>query len=398
MLYMRLARTPRAAVPAIAAGFGALPLGMFSLAVLLLVREGTGSIQAAGWVSGAVILGEALGMVLQGRLFDRLGQTVPLLAAAGVCLALLVGLVTATHVMAPVWVLTMFALFGGAAIPATTTCMRVLWPTLVENAQERQAAYALMGILFQLAFMVGPPLVSGLLTVGGPAVAVLTAACIGSGSTVVFAGTPASRQWRPQVRRDGTVAGGVVTAGLLLLLTGSAGLGAVSGCGFVGVSALSLALHQPALAGLLLACPSIGELVGATAIGGRSWAVPTVVRLIGAQVMSAGCWAIMALVPDPLVLAAMLFAVGIATAVQSISTSVLLDRVATPGRLATSYTLLLAVMLVGVGGSTTISGTLTEFLAPPWLFAVGAVLAALMGGCTAIGHRALGGGTAAESR
>ena len=64
--------------------FGALPIGMFGLGILLLARDATGSFADAGLVVGAFGLLNSLGAVAQGRLMDRIGQGPVLRTAATV--------------------------------------------------------------------------------------------------------------------------------------------------------------------------------------------------------------------------------------------------------------------------------------------------------------------------
>jgi hypothetical protein len=52
--------------PLLASFLGALPIGMLSLSVLLLVQIGTGSPAAAGAVAAAVAIGNAVGLTVQG--------------------------------------------------------------------------------------------------------------------------------------------------------------------------------------------------------------------------------------------------------------------------------------------------------------------------------------------
>ena len=80
--YAALLRLPEARAPLIASALGALPIGMFGLAILLLARDTTGSFASAGRVVAAFGLANALGAVAQGRLMDRLGQTRVLRVAA----------------------------------------------------------------------------------------------------------------------------------------------------------------------------------------------------------------------------------------------------------------------------------------------------------------------------
>src|SRR5919197_2891742 len=73
--YRALLSLPGAKRPVIASSLGSLPIGLFGLAILLLVEGSTGSFASAGRVVGAFGLGNAFGAVAQGRLMDRLGQT-----------------------------------------------------------------------------------------------------------------------------------------------------------------------------------------------------------------------------------------------------------------------------------------------------------------------------------
>jgi MFS family permease len=54
---------------------GRLPEGMLGLAALLLVRQTTGSLGAAGTTTAALLLGQAVGGIAQTRLIDRTRQT-----------------------------------------------------------------------------------------------------------------------------------------------------------------------------------------------------------------------------------------------------------------------------------------------------------------------------------
>ena len=61
---------------------GRLPIGISGLAILLYVREVTGSFAAAGICTGALALGSAFGAPFQGRLVDRRGVAMLLPLAA----------------------------------------------------------------------------------------------------------------------------------------------------------------------------------------------------------------------------------------------------------------------------------------------------------------------------
>jgi len=77
-----------------------LPSGMFSLAILLLVRARSGSFLAAGVAVGAFALAGALAGPLLGALVDRVGQTRVLAPAALGQGALLVAMALAARAVA----------------------------------------------------------------------------------------------------------------------------------------------------------------------------------------------------------------------------------------------------------------------------------------------------------
>jgi MFS family permease len=103
--YVRLLSLPGARAPVLASAAGSMPIGMYGLAILLLVRDATGSYAEAGRVVGAFGLANAFGAVAQGRLMDRLDQPRVLRSAAAGHVAALGALIVAAERDAPVWAL-----------------------------------------------------------------------------------------------------------------------------------------------------------------------------------------------------------------------------------------------------------------------------------------------------
>src|SRR4051795_3225569 len=93
--YARILRAPHV-LPLMASALVArLPIGIDALAIVLFLRERTGSYAAAGVISACFALGGGAGAPLSGRLVDRFGQRevlVPLALVHAVGLALLVAL------------------------------------------------------------------------------------------------------------------------------------------------------------------------------------------------------------------------------------------------------------------------------------------------------------------
>ncbi|MEA2320657.1 MAG: hypothetical protein QOD81_507, partial [Solirubrobacteraceae bacterium] len=80
--YARILRTPHVLPLMVAALVARLPIGIHSLAIVLFLRERTGSYAVAGVVAAAFALGAGAGAPLAGRLVDRFGQGRVLVPAA----------------------------------------------------------------------------------------------------------------------------------------------------------------------------------------------------------------------------------------------------------------------------------------------------------------------------
>src|SRR5258708_37495637 len=159
---------------------------MLGLGVLLLVQAASGSLGEAGAVAGALSVGTAAGVALQGRLIDRRGQA-PVIVPAGLLCAVALGLLVLAALRGgPAALLALLALAAGAGIPATTSSMRVLVPALLSDTATLPAAYALLAVAFTIAMVAGPLAVSGMLRSTGPAGAVLAAAVLAAGSAFLF--------------------------------------------------------------------------------------------------------------------------------------------------------------------------------------------------------------------
>lgn len=119
---------------------GRLPLGMSSLALLLLVRLQTGSFATAGLVVGAFTLSSAAASPLLGILVDRVGAR-PLLVMVAVGQAgALPALVIAAQSGATLAILVVVAALAGALTPPISGCVRALWPRVTPTAEVLDAA------------------------------------------------------------------------------------------------------------------------------------------------------------------------------------------------------------------------------------------------------------------
>jgi len=359
-LYVQAARTPGAILP-LAASFvgGGLPIGMLTLAVLLLVRLQSGSLLEAGIMAAALSTGNAVGVAVQGTLIDRRGQTAVLISASLICPSSLLALLLVTGHGGPPALTACLAAAGGAAVPATPSSMRALWASLLVDPPLRMAAYALSAVSFTVATVLGPVLVSGLLLLGGPQAAVLTAAGLAGGGGLLFAVTPASRHWAPAVapRRPLRWPG----QGMRMLITGNLAIGLAAGLSGIAVPAAAITLGAASLAGVFGAAGAAGDLCGGLLYGSRRWRLSLSTRLVAAQCGSAVTGVCLALASGSIPAMMLVLPVsGAAGAAQGITTTALLDDIAEPGTLTGSYALLVSCGLAGSAAGYAVGGTLVN--------------------------------------
>jgi hypothetical protein len=354
-----LLRVPGARGPLIASALGSLPIGMYILAILLLAREATGSFADAGRVVGAFGLANAFGAVAQGRLMDRHGQP-PVLRVVAVGHGLAVAaLVIAAERRAPTAVLLLCAVAGGACLPQVPAAMRSLWGVLAEDEERRQAAYAMVAIVFEVSVVAAPALVAGIVTIASPAAATAAAGVLASGAALGFAATRASRRWRGEAHATGWL-GPLAAPGVRTVFAGLAALGAAVGIVQVAVPAFTAAGGSAETGGLLLAALSAGSLAGGFVYGMRSWPGRPAIRLALVLSALAGGCALLAAAGSNLALAAILLAVGALLAPATIIGSALLDVVAPAGTVTEAFTVMIMGVVAGNAAGNALGGALVD--------------------------------------
>lgn len=271
--YATVLRGTGAASPLAASVVGRLPLGMTGLAVLLLVRESTGSYAAAGAVSAALSFAFAVASPARARTADRRGPVAVLLLMAALHPVALAALVALAAVEAGVAALAASAVVAGATVPPLGSVVRAMWGRLVP-ASALTTAYSLEAVVIELCF-VGGPLVVALLTAAfGPSAAVLAAGALTFVGTCWLVRTPAVRAVTP-VPSARHVLGPLVSAPVRGLLLGVGVVGAGFGSLEVALPAFVEALgSRPSAAGVLLAVWSVGSVLGGLVYGALSPARP----------------------------------------------------------------------------------------------------------------------------
>lgn len=370
--YKRLLGLRPARVPLAMTLLDALAIGMVSLSVLLMVQQSTGRFAMAGWVAGAFALGNGVSAGVQGRLIDRYGPSRVLAPVSVGCAVLLISLVALTRSSAPSGLLVATAALGGLSFPQVVAAMRGLWTQLVE-ARQRESAYALLSLAFEVGVITGPLLVSVALLIASAAAAVIVSATVAAMAGLVFAATGASRQFHPS-RGGSTSWGALASSGVRTLALVSAAFGFGVAAARVGAPALAVQSDAAGLSGVLLATLSFGSLVGGLLYGGRSWGLPRAHRLVILQGALALMLLLSTLASGLAALSAALLITGMLLAPFVITVSSLVDDVI-PHRMVTeAFAVTIMANIAGDAVGTAAAGTIADHTGPAGAFLAGGVV------------------------
>jgi MFS family permease len=383
--YATLLALPGARRPVIASAVGSMPIGMFGLAILLLAQDATGSFAVAGRVVGAFGIGNALGAVAQGRMMDRLGQTRVLRPAALVHALACGALVVAALEGASTGVLYACAAAGGLALPQLPAAMRSLWSTLARDQDERETAYAMVSIVFEVSVITAPALAAAIVALFSPAAAVVTGAAVAAGGALAFSWTDASLRWRGAPHDIGWL-GPLAAPGMRTVFVTLGAFGTAVGVVQVLLPAFADERGSAETGGFYLALLSVGSLAGGLIYGARSWPGEPARRLPVLLLALGAGFALLAAATAPAVLGLLLILSGLVLAPATVVASTLLDTAAPPGTVTEAF----AVMVMGIVAGTALGNALGGAIVEGWSYEAGALCAgaiAVLGGVIAAARR-----------
>ena len=359
--YRTALTTPGARGPVLAAALARLPIAMIGLSLLLFVQRTTGSFATAGLVAAAVLVGVAIGSVLQGRLMDRVGPTVPLLFASAVFLLAATAGVIAVQVRAHTPVLVLAGLAIGMSQPTVGGASRAMWPRLLPPGPARHAAYAYEAISMEIFFVLGPALAGVLVAVPWPATGVVAGTiCMAVGSAA-FALTPTIRAERPaKIERSGSMLGAMSSPGMRTLAVAAMGFGVTVGFVEVAIPAAASQAGSPAVGGLLLGLFSIASVIFGVFYGTRPWPKPMHLRM---PVLLAGFGVLIGFMAIPTTLLGLIVPLVIAGTLitpQATSHSAVIEAVAPKGTVTEAFGWVITSVTLGLAIGQSISGQLVD--------------------------------------
>jgi predicted MFS family arabinose efflux permease len=383
-VYARILRAPGVALIVLATLIGRLPIGISGLAILLYVRDVSGSFAAAGLCAGALALGSAAGAPFQGRLIDRRGVEM-LLPLAVVHAAGLLLIWVAGEASAPVAALAAASLLTGAAIPPLSSVLRSRWPYLLPGQPELLAgAFALDSVMIEVIFVTGPLITTVVVaTVGAQYALIVSAGCVLCGTLMLLgglSGRPGPE--RAEAGRRVFGLGALASPGLRTLVLASMPVGFTFGTLEVVLPAFSEAEGSKELAGVLLAVWSAASGVGGLVWGARGGRSPLLqAHLVFAWLLPLGV-APLLLAGSPLTMGLLAILAGLPIAPLIASRNQLVERVSLPGTATEAFTWPLTALVAGVSLGAAAGGAVVE--AGSWSSGVAVAMAVAFVGAAVV--------------
>jgi MFS family permease len=290
----------------LAAMVARLPISIDTLGIVLLVTGLPRSYGLAGALAAAYTVANGGMSVVQGRLFDRLGQSRVLPAVASIFGVAVVVLVSGLEAGWPDAVAFVAAAVAGAAYPPIGSCVRARWSyVLTGRPLEVQTAYALESVVDEAIFIIGPTTATVLATTWHPWAGLGMALVTGLAGSFYLASLRGTEP--PPHPRDRTAGPrpGMPWATVVPLIVVSLALGSMFAAAEVGTVAFSGEHHAKSFAGVLLALWALGSLIAGLVTGNLRWR-----RSAGFRV-KVGC-VLLALVMLPMAFVGSMPAMGVA--------------------------------------------------------------------------------------
>ncbi|RKS73805.1 putative MFS family arabinose efflux permease [Motilibacter peucedani] len=371
-------RHRQAAVPFAASLIARLSFSLAPLSMVLLVSHVRDSYGDAGLVTGAYGIGTALGSPTLGRALDRFGQPRVVVPAGVLCGALLVVLALLAAADAPLAVLVALAAVAGASFPPLGPAMRTAWRVIFPDQTLRRAGYALDAVAVETIFIVGPLLLSLLVTRTPAAVPLVLTGTLLAAGCVGYASCAAPRQVVPHEQSPKSERGGSAAriGGMPALLVVVLGLAVAFGSIDTSLAATAReVLHDQSKLGWLFTAIAGGSAVGGLTYGARASHAPgTEQRRIPLPLLTFS----LALVPVSLLLHAgrpplgvllpILFVAGLSISPTIIMCQNLIDVLSPPERVNEAQAWMSSSITTGAACGTAVAGVVIDAVGVPGSF------------------------------
>jgi Major Facilitator Superfamily len=414
--YRALLRIPGAALFFVTGAVGRVGIAMTSLGIVWLVHASTGSYATAGLVTGSFALAEALAGPQLARLMDRFGQRrilPPALLAHAMAVATLLALVAAGS---PGWLMATGGVAAGATIPQLGALSAARWAALLRGgrAVALPAAFALESLANELAYLVGPALVSIAGASGYPAAGPVLAATLVVAGGLCFAAqrrtapppqpphppqppqppppASASASSDTQAAHDAgpmpSLSGGLLRPGFAVL----AGMNLAIGCFFgtmqISVTAFAVEHGAAGAAAALFTVSSCASLLSGWLYGLRRWRAPARTQLAVAAAGLAACCLPLLAAGSPAELGLNLALTGLAIPPLLVLCTVLAESAVRPSVLTQAFVWLNSASAAGAAGAAALAGWAVDSFGAHGGFMMAALAAGTMALLAVAGRKA----------
>jgi MFS family permease len=385
-MYRRLLTSPHVPRLVGSAIVGRIPEAMAAIALVLFIHDATGSFGVTGAATGALAVAGGVASPVKGRLTDRQGQTVMLLASSALFSASFLCLALFARSMPDAAIVGVAGLAGAGRSPLAA-CMRTLWPRLAPPG-EAESAYSFEATAQEVIWVVGPLLVGAAAALGGPSAPMYIAALLSPIGTLGFATAEPSRAWRGADTTRG-FAGPLrergVRAVVAVMLLAQVGLGIV----LVTVPAFTTRAGSGAVAGVVVAVWSLASMAGGFVYGSRRWRGPTWRRYVALIALLALSFAPLAAAGTVAELGALLALSGLALAPWLAASDTLTQALAPPEMTTEAFTWIISGAACGQALGAELAGVLIDGSGTGAAFLVAFAAAALAAGAALLMRRAL---------
>ncbi|MDX6739747.1 MFS transporter [Actinocorallia sp. A-T 12471] len=381
-VYLSLLRAPYAARLLGGTLLGRLPNGMGVLAIVLFTRAEGGSYALAGMLAAVHGLAAGAGQPLLGRLMDRLGQPRVLLTSAALAGAGFVAFAFTGIGSVPLALVAVSV--AGLFTPPLEPGLRALWPDVLKEPDQVQAAYAMDAAAQELLFTLGPVLVIASKAVSGTA-PLYVCALLGLAGALVVALSGPSRAWRGRPSA-GDWAGALRSPGLVVLGVSLGFIGLSLGVFNVAMVAYAEGIGREEASGWLIAVNALGALTGGLVYGARSWPGRPERRIPPLLAGLTVGYALLLLTPGLPLMMVLSYVSGIFLAPTLACVFGLVDGLAPAGTVTEAFAWIVAFMTVGVSAGSALAGKVQDDVGT-----VAALSGSALGGVAAVAVCLAGG-------
>jgi MFS family permease len=359
-----------------------LPISISTLGIVLLVTGLGRSYGLAGALSAAFTICNGLSSVVQGRLLDRLGQSVVLPVVATLYGVGVVGLVAGLESGWPEPVAFVSSALAGAAYPPIGSAVRARWSFVLSGRPaEVQTAYALESVIDEAIFIIGPTVATVLATQWHPWAGLGLALLSGVPGTLALA---AQRSTQP-VPHHGSHGSGPRPAmpwgPVIVLAAVSLALGSMFAAAEVSTVAFSAEQNAKSYAGVLLACWALGSMLAGLVTGTFAWRRSPATRVRVGSLLLALVMVPMPFVGSMPVMAVALFVAGFAIAPTLIASMATIEQGVPAARLTEGISIIHTGLAAGLAPGAFLAGVVIDAhgASPSYLVALGGGVVAAVG-------------------